>query len=172
METTITLQEAKDLYARTTDTAIKSFLDNKFGKELLRENKPEPGTEKQKPPVTWEEAAVMMEDNWYIDEFSVLCNPPDMPPPDLIVYNHNKNLVPSEKSARSVLAYCQLLTITAAVNKCLEAEDGKHYEIYFGKGIGEYSLVVTIPLICTSYAAAEHIVKHFTPLLKEFFMVD
>jgi hypothetical protein len=92
----------------------------------------------------------------------------------------SKNVVQSEKQIKSVLAYTQLCTIVSAILG----------RTYIGKKSGELQYVPLfeinnkISCVCTTQYTflvpfyldtskqCKHLIKHFTPLLKEFYMID
>jgi hypothetical protein len=165
MELVISKEKAKELYP-TASKELKVIFEETFGRDFFIEKI----TDKVK---TWEDAAKICFDGslkYFINQDS---NIDKISNRSANVYN--KKFVNTEKQAKSILAYSQLLVIQDALNEGVV--EPSHYNI-----IWDIHSKCFITDWCSSYSLntirfnsielAEHVIKYFEPLLKDFFMID
>lgn len=150
----ITIKEQEyDLTLEEID-ALKSQLDNKL-------------------PTTWEECVSLLKIGYYIDDYSNI-NIVDI---EHKIDREDRNLVPTEAHAKSVLAMCQLMTIAEALNRTCERGIVTFEVAYDAESIiltiGTFSLgFKASPIQFNSQAIAEHAIKHFEQLWYDYFMIE
>lgn len=86
------------------------------------------------------------------------------------------NSVCSQKQAKSVLAYTQLLVVVSALNGTVEMPDKDHFEPYYDKVIGGFDWCSSSndqdsPFRLKTKDSARHLITHFSDLLNDFYMI-
>jgi hypothetical protein len=166
---TIDENKAKELY-KTASNEFKQVLEDTFGIEFFQDKI----TERVR---NWNDAAIATKPKYFVDTDSGICSMGE----SLDISKSDINLIPSEKHAKSVLAYCQLLTIVEALNEGWKAdwEDSNQQKYsptydFYNKNIGRICCFkVKESTICLkSKELCQHLIDNFTPLLKEYFMID
>lgn len=127
---------------------------------------------KNKLPTTWEECIDSQPNGgYYISTGSIISRIVKLQTADEF-----QNIVPTEKHAKSVLAMCQLMTITEALNRTLKIQEDS-YEVFY-EIVGKQFLTTTAsyvsscPIQFNSRELAEHAIKHFEQLFLDYFMIE
>jgi hypothetical protein len=121
---------------------------------------------------TWEQAYERIKPVYFVSSIGIILSISEV---DLRISDDVTN-VPTEKHAKSVLALCQLFTIASCLNKTVERVKSAWiviYDLHTKEFICDY-YQSTVPnsLYLHSKELAQHLITHFEPLLKDFYMVD